>query len=140
MSSGIISRRDFLTATTGSALASAGPFGVADPGGAAAQAAGIKRGDLSDLTIKEVKVYVVGPGKAERARAESLTRIAAIVTEGGIEGNYTLAERYWHPNWSNLGWLEYAKAALPGKSVLDLLRLRPLYTPRRARRSPLHRR
>jgi len=129
MSSGIISRRDFLTATTGSALASAGPFGVADPGGAAAQAAGIKRGDLSDLTIKEVKVYVVGPGKAERARAESLTRIAAIVTEGGIEGNYTLAERYWHPNWSNLGWLEYAKSLLPGKCVPELPPLTSKWAP-----------
>ena len=52
--------------------------------------------------------------------ARSLTRIAAIVTKGGIEGNYTLAERYWHPNWSNLGWLEYAKRVLPGKSVLEL--------------------
>ncbi|QOY87667.1 hypothetical protein [Paludibaculum fermentans] len=34
-----------------------------NPGGAAAQAVGLKTGDLPDLTIKEVKVYVVDPGQ-----------------------------------------------------------------------------
>jgi hypothetical protein len=49
---------------------------LANPGLAAAQAAGAKARDLPDLTIKQVKVYVFGRD-----------RIAAIVTESGIEGN-----------------------------------------------------
>jgi hypothetical protein len=125
------SRRDFL----GAAAPALATVALADPGRAAAQAAGIKPGDLPDLTIKQVKVWVL---KAEGGRPGE--KFAAVVTQSGIEGNYVLEDRYYHTNWSNLGWLEYAKAALPGKSVLDLLRLRPLYTPRRARRSPLHRR
>jgi len=59
--------------------------------------------------IKEVKVYVL----------KSTEQIASLVTNTGIEGNYTLATRYPHPNWSNLGWLESAKQVLPGRSVLD---------------------
>jgi L-alanine-DL-glutamate epimerase-like enolase superfamily enzyme len=47
-------------------------------------------------------------------------KLASIVTNSGIEGNYTLADHYWHSNWSNLGWLEYAKRLLKGKSALDL--------------------
>jgi L-alanine-DL-glutamate epimerase-like enolase superfamily enzyme len=78
----------------------------------AAQSAGVTPGDL---TIREVKVYVLktGPRAPEQ-------RLASVVTAGGIEGNYTLAPRYFHPNWSNLGWLEYARNVLPGKSALDL--------------------
>ncbi|MGD0128649.1 MAG: mandelate racemase/muconate lactonizing enzyme family protein [Terriglobia bacterium] len=133
MSTGIGSRRDFLSATAGSAWAGAGALAFADPGGAAAQAAGIKPGDLPDLTIKEVKVYAVDSGRAGEAAGEGLTRIAAIVTKGGIEGNYTLAERYWHPNWSNLGWLEYAKRLLPGRSVLELPALTSQWTPSKRR-------
>src|SRR5580692_1646669 len=95
------SRRTFLGAGVGAVLS--------DPARSAAQAVGVNRGDLPDLTIKEVKVYVLDRG-----------RLASVVTNSGIEGNYTLNERYWHPNWSNLGWLEYAKPALLGKSVLDL--------------------
>ena len=71
---------------------------------AAAQAVGIKAADLPDLSIKEVKVYVLGN-----------ERLAAVVTTSGIEGNYTLGSRYWHPNWSNLGWLEYARARSKAK-------------------------
>jgi hypothetical protein len=121
MSGNCVSRRSFIGAGTG-ALA------LADPGRAAAQAVGVKRSDLSDLTIKQVKVLVT---KADRARGGRGGRggppgerpgekFPAIVTNSGIEGNYTLDDRYYHPNWSNLGWLEYAKAALPGKNVLDL--------------------
>jgi L-alanine-DL-glutamate epimerase-like enolase superfamily enzyme len=88
----------------------------------AAAAAGIKPADLPDLTIKEVKVYVLGR-----------EQLAAIVTNSGIEGNYTLATRYFHPNWSNLGWLEYAKRLLPGKSVLDLPLLTSQWAPEKRR-------
>ena len=108
------SRRSFLA--TGAAAA------LTDPARAAAQAVGVKSGDLPDLTIKEVKVYVLERG-----------RVASIVTNSGIEGNYTLAERYWHPNWSNLGWLEYAKPALSGKSVFDLPAITSQWIPEKRR-------
>lgn len=133
MAGSIVSRRDFFGASAGSAMAGAGALALADPGGAAAQAVGIRRGDLPDLTIKEVKVYVVDPGKAGGVTDEGNNHIAAIVTKGGIEGNYTLAERYWHPNWSNLGWLEYAKGVLPGRSVLELPALTSQWTPTKRR-------
>jgi len=115
-----ISRRSFLGGSAFGALA--GPAVLADPARAAAQAVGVKRADLPDLTIKEVKVYVLAPWQ-----------VASIVTEGGIEGNYTLAPRYFHPNWSNLGWLDFAKRALPGKSVLDLPRLTSQWIPEQRR-------
>ncbi len=99
------SRRNFLASGVAAALT--------DPACSAAQAVGVKRADLPDLTIKEVKVYVLEQGRGN-------SRVASIVTSSGIEGNYTLADRYWHPNWSNLGWLDYAKQALAGKNVLDL--------------------
>jgi L-alanine-DL-glutamate epimerase-like enolase superfamily enzyme len=114
------SRRDFL----GAAAPALATVALADPGRAAAQAAGIKPGDLPDLTIKQVKVWVL---KAEDGRAGE--KYAAIVTQSGIEGNYVLEDRYYHTNWSNLGWLEYAKAALPGKSVLDLPALTSQWRP-----------
>lgn len=81
---------------------------LARPVAQAAQAAGIKPGDLPDLTIKEVRVYVTKMGQ-----------LAGIVTTSGIEGNYTLRRRYWHPDWSTEGWLEYARRLLVGKSALD---------------------
>ena len=119
-----ISRRSFLNASAMSLAAAA----IAHPAEAAAQNAGIKPADLPDLTIKSVKVYVINrtptrpasaatPGVPPRSNTE---QIASVVTNSGIEGNYTLEQRYFHPNWSNLGWLEYAKRTLPGKSVLDL--------------------
>jgi L-alanine-DL-glutamate epimerase-like enolase superfamily enzyme len=83
--------------------------------------------------IKEVKVYVLDSRKMSEAAGDGSSRIAAIVTEGGIEGNYTLAERYWHPNWSNLGWLEYAKGILPGRSVLELPALTSQWAPSKRR-------
>ena len=106
---------------------------LADPAAAASQAVGIKPGDLPDLTIKQVKVYVIEPGKAEGAASDGHDHIAAIVTNSGIEGNYTLAERYWHPNWNNQGWLEYAKGVLPGRSVLDLPALTSQWAPTKRR-------
>ena len=133
MPGSMLSRRDFLGASTRSAMAGAGVLALADPAGAAAQAVGIKRGDLPDLTIKEVKVYVLDPGKGGGATQGGDERIAAVVTKGGIEGNYTLAERYWHPNWSNQGWLKYAKGVLPGRSVLDLPALTSQWAPSQRR-------
>ena len=129
------SRRDFLGAAV--AAPALGAMALADPGRAAAQAAGVKRSDLPDLTIKQVKVLVLKPeerrppanagaaggggrGGGRGGSERTGEKLAAIVTNSGIEGNYTLDDRYFHTNWSNLGWLEYAKSALPGKSVLDL--------------------
>lgn len=125
------SRRNFLS---GSALAAGGTAAIlADPGAAAAQRVDIKPGDLPDLTIKEVKVYVINRPAMRQYRAPGappvVDRFASIVTESGIEGNYTLGNRYFHPNWSNLGWLDFAKRVLPGKSVLDLPRLTAQWEP-----------
>ena len=53
------SRRDFLGAAV--AAPALGAMALADPGRAAAQAVGVKRGDLPDLTIKQVKVLVLKP-------------------------------------------------------------------------------
>jgi L-alanine-DL-glutamate epimerase-like enolase superfamily enzyme len=121
------SRRTFLSAglTTSAAV-------LADPARSAAQAVGVKRGDLPDLTIKEVKVYVLERGNGGVTN-NGYSRVASIVTNSGIEGNYTLAERYWHPNWSNLGWLEYARPALTGKSVLDLPAITSQWVPEKRR-------
>ena len=103
-------------------------FGVSGVGLAAAGAVGVRAADLPDLSIKEVKVYVLRhPGGGN-------TRVASIVTASGIEGNYGLADRYWHPNWSNAGWLEYASAALKGKSVLELPALTAQWAPAQRRR------
>lgn len=92
----------------GAAVATAAWGAFEGPGRvrAAVQAAGIK---ANDLAIKEVKVYALKSGE----------QIASVVTNGGLEGNYFLATRYPHPNWSNLGWLDYAKGLLPGKSILE---------------------
>jgi len=104
MPQNIASRRRFLKSAA--AAASAGVFGLPGSLKSAMRAAGV---NSNDLAIKEVKVYVL----------KSDERIASIVTNSGIEGNYTLALRYPHPNWSNLGWLEYAKSVLPGRSILE---------------------
>src|SRR4051812_43909993 len=108
-----VSRRNFLGATAGGAAASAIPA----PAQSAVQSAGLKPGDL---VIKEVKVYVLKDGRPGRGEAAGTQQFASLVTNNGIEGNYTLAPRYFHPNWSNLGWLDYAKMTVRGKSALDL--------------------
>jgi L-alanine-DL-glutamate epimerase-like enolase superfamily enzyme len=91
--------------------------GRAEPA-TAVEAAGIKPSDLPDLKIKEVKAYVMAQGS-----------LASVVTESGIEGNYALQSRIWHPNWDHRGWLEYAKRALTGKSALDGPQLMSQWTP-----------
>jgi L-alanine-DL-glutamate epimerase-like enolase superfamily enzyme len=143
MPASALSRRSFLNASA-LTLAGAATGALADPAQAAAQAVGVKPADLPDLTIKQVKVYVINhapnrppaaatPGTPARAATAppgpATDQIAAIVTNSGIEGNYTLENRYFHPNWSNLGWLEYAKRTLPGKSVLDLPQLTSQWQP-----------
>jgi L-alanine-DL-glutamate epimerase-like enolase superfamily enzyme len=126
------SRRRFLG---GAALGSATVAALADPSRAAAQAAGVKAADLPDLTIKEVRVYVLDRGRLGTGVTNGgYTQIASIVTNSGIEGNYTLANRYWHPDWSNLGWLAYANGVLRGKSVLDLPALTSQWEPQKRRR------
>lgn len=108
-----VSRRAFLGSSA--ALSSA----------ALSAAAGIKPGDLPNLKIKEVKAYITS-GEGEG--------LASVVTESGIEGNYTLRSHYWHPNWSNLGWVEYAKGVLVGKNAMDRASLTSQWEPDNRRR------
>jgi len=151
-----VSRRKLFGGAAAGALTAA-VSAVSDPGRAAAQAVGVKPEDLPDLTIKEVKIYVLkpepprngggaagggggrnggggaaggaggrngggaGPGGPMMRRGEQLT---SVVTASGLEGNYVLAPRYSHVNWTTLGWLEAAKRTLVGKNVLDL----PVFT------------
>jgi len=108
------SRRNFLSR---SALGgAAGAVAFFDPGLAAAQSAGVKRADLLDLTIKEVKIYVTDLTNIHRLNGTETGELISVVTHGGIEGNYTIGDRN-----RTEGWLQWAKAALVGKSVIDLL-------------------
>jgi L-alanine-DL-glutamate epimerase-like enolase superfamily enzyme len=125
MSSFNASRRSFLGASAVGAAAWAMP-GTTH---AAVQSAGMTP---SDLTVKEVKVYVL-KAKPGRAVSGSTQQLASVVTHSGIEGNYTLATRYFHPNWSNLGWLEYAKPLLVGRSILDLPAITSQWEPSKRR-------
>ena len=108
-----VTRRNFLAATAGTA---AGVSALVDPGLAAAQSVGVKKPDLPDLTVKQVKVYVTSAANLHRLNGSETGEIVAVVTSSGIEGNYSLGNRE-----RTTGWLEWAKATLPGKSVLDLL-------------------
>ena len=108
------SRREFLGAFAGVTAAVASV--LADPPHAAAQSAGVKRGDLPDLTIKEVKVYVADVSGFRRLNSTETGEILSVVTNSGHEGNYTIGNRGLTPNW-----LEWAKPALLGKNVIDLL-------------------
>ncbi|MGA3044467.1 MAG: mandelate racemase/muconate lactonizing enzyme family protein, partial [Bryobacteraceae bacterium] len=51
-----------------------------------------------------------------RLNSSETGEIVSVVTESGIEGNYTLGNRD-----RTTGWLEWAKPTLVGKNVLDLL-------------------
>jgi L-alanine-DL-glutamate epimerase-like enolase superfamily enzyme len=108
------SRREFLGASAGATAAVASV--LADPPHAAAQSAGVKRGDLPDLTIKEVKVYVADVSGFRRLNSGETGEILSVVTNSGHEGNYTIGNRSLTPNW-----LEWAKPALLGKNIIDLL-------------------
>jgi L-alanine-DL-glutamate epimerase-like enolase superfamily enzyme len=141
------SRRQFLGASALGAVA--GISALANPARAAAEAVGVKPADLPDLTIKEVKVYELdrrrmpGPpavtqGSARgRGVANALyggrMKVASIVTNSGIEGTYLLEDHYFHTNWSNLGWLEYAKNACVGRSAIDLPAITSQWVPEKRR-------
>jgi L-alanine-DL-glutamate epimerase-like enolase superfamily enzyme len=86
------------------------------PAVAAAQAAGVKPGDLPDFTIKEVKVYVADLKDTHKYNSTETGEIVSIVTHDGIEGNYTLGNRARTENW-----LAWAKPNLTGKNMLELL-------------------
>ena len=114
MSKQDISRRNFLS---GSALGTAaGAVALWDPGLLAAQAVGVKRNDLLDLTIKEVKIYQTDLTNIHRLNTTETGELLSVVTNNGIEGNYTIGDRN-----ITVGWLDWAKANLVGKSVIDLL-------------------
>jgi L-alanine-DL-glutamate epimerase-like enolase superfamily enzyme len=108
------SRRQFFGASAGVTAAAAAV--LADPPHAAAQSAGVKKGDLPDLTIKEVKVYVADVSGFRRLNSSETGEILSVVTESGHEGNYTIGNRNLTQNW-----LEWAKPALLGKNIVDLL-------------------
>jgi L-alanine-DL-glutamate epimerase-like enolase superfamily enzyme len=108
------SRRQFFGASAGVTAAVASV--LADPPHAAAQSAGVKKADLPDLTIKEVKVYVADVSSFRRLNSTETGEILSVVTNSGHEGNYTIGNRGLTPNW-----LEWAKPALLGKNVIDLL-------------------
>jgi L-alanine-DL-glutamate epimerase-like enolase superfamily enzyme len=108
-----LSRREFIR---GSAMGTAAAAALFDPALAAAQSVGVKRGDLPDLTIKEVKVYVTDVSNVHRLNTTETGELVSVVTSSGIEGIYSLGNR----NHTD-GWLEWAKAVLVGKSVTDLL-------------------
>jgi hypothetical protein len=69
-----LSRRSFLGTSAG--FAAAGLSAVANPIAAAAQSVGVKPGDLPDLTIKEVKVYVTDISKHPQAEQPGERRTA----------------------------------------------------------------
>jgi L-alanine-DL-glutamate epimerase-like enolase superfamily enzyme len=124
-----LKRRTFLGTLAGGSLV--GVAAVANPGTAAAQAVGVKPTDLPDLTIKEVKVYEIQRPKSGGPSPRN-DRLAAIVTNSGIEGNDTLVG-YWQASSGTLDWLGYAKRVLKGKSVLDLPALTSQWEPNRRR-------
>jgi hypothetical protein len=102
-----VTRRNFLTASA--AGTAAGFAALADPGTAAAQSVGVKKADLPDLTVKQVKVYVTDTANIHRLNSGETGEIVSVVTASGIEGNYTLGNRN-----RTAGWLEWAKATLVG--------------------------
>ena len=108
------SRRNFIGTSTG--FAAAGLASLANPIAAAAQTVGVKPGDLPDLTIKEVKVYVTDMSGIHKLNGSETGELISVVTNSGIEGNYTIGDRSTTP-----GWLEWAKPMLVGKNVMDLL-------------------
>ena len=69
MSGRELSRRGFFGAS-----AAAGAAVMAHPVNLAAQAAGVKAGDLPDLTIKEAKIYVTRSQQVAERRGRSQRR------------------------------------------------------------------
>src|ERR1017187_5459550 len=108
------SRRQFFGASAAATAAVASV--LADPPHAAAQSAGVKRGDLPDLTFKEVKVYVADVSTFRRLNSTETGETLSVGTNSANEGNYPTGNRGLTPNW-----LEWAKPALLGKNVIELL-------------------
>ena len=75
------SRREFFGASTG--ITAAVAAALADPPRAAAQSAGVKKADLPDLTIKEVKVYVADLSNFRRLNSSETGEIVSVVTNSG---------------------------------------------------------
>ena len=130
MLNGNISRRDFLGASAIGAIA-AGATALTNPVRAATDSVGIKPADLPDLTIKEVKMYVANIGGLHKFNSPESGEICSIVTNCGIEGNYTIGNRI-----GNNGWLAYAKDTCLGKNVIDLLPALAAATAPRSRMFP----
>ena len=102
-----VTRRNFLTAAA--AGSAAGFAALADPGVAAAQAVGVKKGDLPDLTIKQVKIILTDMTDIHRLNGTETGEIVTVVTNSGIEGNYTIGNRE-----RTTGWLDWVEIALAG--------------------------
>ena len=83
------------------------------------------------LTIKEAKVYVADLSSFRRLNSNETGEILSVVTNSGHEGNYTIGNRGLTANW-----LEWAKPALLGKNVIDLL---PTITATTVQRGPFRR-
>ena len=111
-----LSRRKFMSAATLGAAGALGGTALLDAGAMAAQVAGVKRTDLLDLTIKEVKVYQVDLKGLRKLNTTETGEIISVVTNNGIEGNYTIGDRN-----RTEGWLKWAKSVMLGKNVIDLL-------------------
>ncbi len=120
MSRAELSRRGLFGASV-LGVASAAAAALADPGQAAAQAVGVKKADLPDLSVKEVKVYVANLSNVRRLNSSETGEIVSIVTNSGIEGNMTIGNRGNPP-----GFLEYAKSRVLGKSALDVTSITPV--------------
>ena len=130
-----VSRRGFLSALAAGAV---GFSAIADPAAAAAQAVGVRKSDLPDLTIKEIKAYVlkgsprVAPAGVAPARTPTgmrvpqETRILSVVTNGGIEGNYVSRRE-------TDGLLELAKGLLVGKNAIYGSAFTSIWDPTRRR-------
>ena len=113
-----LSRRSFLGAS-----AAAGAAVVTHPVHLAAQAAGIKAADMPDLTIKEAKIYVLD-GSSWRNTGAGLSggnEIASLVTNSGIEGNFTLGNGAGGVRTPAGSWVDFAKAHCVGKNLFDIL-------------------
>jgi L-alanine-DL-glutamate epimerase-like enolase superfamily enzyme len=109
------SRRNFLGRSS-AAVAGAGWAALADPAGAAAQTVGVKPADFPDLTIKEAKVYQTDLTGFHPLNSPDHGEVVSLTTASGLEALYTLGNRNATPHW-----LEWAKARLVGKTVMDLL-------------------
>src|SRR4051812_13912061 len=93
------SRRNFLAGSA--AIGATAAF--IDAGALAAQTVGVKRSDLNDLVIKEVKIYVTDlKGVPRKLNTTETGELISVVTNNGIEGNYTIGDRNRTEGW--LAW------------------------------------